>query len=154
VTVSARGVPADMARRWHDGHRLCVMHCRRGGLESADVPRRLYPAHLDRCQPGEARRYVSLPGVGQHPGEWHNRSVACETARSPTAVADVNLDDYLLGVGFESDPFASTNAESEDLLQEYFVPRPTLRRCLASPRTPNQTLYLHRVGAVRPHRDE
>ncbi len=48
----------------------------------------------------------------------------------------MNLDEYLSHLGFRTDPFASTNADSEDLLQEYFVPPPYFVPVLGQPASP------------------
>ncbi len=48
----------------------------------------------------------------------------------------MNLTEYLSGTGFVSDPFASTNAEDEQLLQSYFIPPPYFVSVLGQPTSP------------------
>jgi len=49
--------------------------------------------------------------------------------------------------GFESDPFASTNSEDEDLLEDYFVPPPYFVSVLGDPQTPkSRVIFAPRGG--------
>jgi hypothetical protein len=48
----------------------------------------------------------------------------------------VTLYDFLANFGFEADPFESTNAETEERLQAYFVPPPFFTSILGDPDTP------------------
>jgi hypothetical protein len=49
--------------------------------------------------------------------------------------------------GFESDPFASTNSEDEDLLEDYFVPPPYFSSVLGDPQTPkSRVIFAPRGG--------
>ena len=50
------------------------------------------------------------------------------------------LIDFLNAHGFQSDPFAHTNAEDEELLASYFVPPPYFAAVLGNPREPKSSI--------------
>jgi len=59
----------------------------------------------------------------------------------------VDLDTYLANAGFAADPFSSTNADTEELLQDYFVPPPYFQSVLGQPSNPeSQIVFAPRGG--------
>jgi hypothetical protein len=58
----------------------------------------------------------------------------------------VKLQDFLNKHGFTEDPFASTNAEEEDLLTDYFVRPPYFASVLGKPSQPRSTIVFAARG--------